>query len=186
MIDTHAQGFRRCTRLDNDKSANVNAGGGQAYLWYHRGPQRGAPVVAVDVIYNDEAVPAGFERVARDMCKGSSSRGSFLCFRRRRQPEGPGDEEAGPAEPAAEAEQEQPLAQVVLAAADETPGEGFVRLEKPLCKGDNPLYLCYKRVAPAGPPDAQPWSPATLKVGRKDHASEQGETSWSRLRMCPI
>ena len=53
------QGFRRATHPDKERSANISAGAGgvgQAYLWYHRGANRGAPVVAVDVIYNDEPV----------------------------------------------------------------------------------------------------------------------------------
>jgi hypothetical protein len=127
--------------------------------------------VAVDVIYSDEPVPPGFERVARDMCKGSS-RSAYLCFRRQREParREQDEEEAGKEEAEAEGEDEeagerlQPLAEAVLAAADEDPGEGFVRLEKPLGRGASPLFLCFKRVSPAGPSDAQPWSPAALKV----------------------
>lgn len=169
-------GFRRCTRPDKEKSANVNTGSGRAgqtYLWIHRGAQRGTPVVAVDVIYNDEPVPRGFERVARDMCKGSG-RSSYLCFRRQRvaqaqQLQQDEEEDQGKEEEdergQALAVDEQPLAEVVLAAGYEDPGPGFVRLDKPLsCKGESPLFLCYKRVLPVGPPDSQPWSPSALRV----------------------
>ncbi len=153
-------------------------GAGQAYLWFHRGPQRGAPVVAVDVIHNDEPVPPGFERVARDMCKGSS-RSAYLCFRRQQQRQRPQQEqqqdeveqgrEEGEADahPKDEDEEEAgllPLGEIVLAAADEDPGEGFVRLEKPLHQEENSLFLCYKRVSTAGVQDAQTWSPTALKV----------------------
>ena len=114
------------------------------------------------------------------MCKGSS-RSSYLCFRRQADPgdissssssssdsssgvDTDTEDGDGAARPAPEA-QERPLAEVVIAARDEDPGPGFVRLEKPLCKGDNPLFLCYKRASAAADGAGQPWSPAALKVG---------------------
>lgn len=156
-------------------------------------------------------VPDGFEKVARDMSKGSS-RSSYLCFKRSRA--GKGDErvEGG------EEEVELPISEVVIAYEDEDAGklsdmlrhltvcfsstsfwpllclffisivcvdssasflncadhdiicmcmsigEGFTRMSKPLCKGDNPLHLCYKRATSEAVADSQPWSPTALKV----------------------
>jgi hypothetical protein len=52
------QGYHRVTRKGGD-SADVNAGtpgGGQTYLWSHEGANKGAPIVAVTVITQDEPV----------------------------------------------------------------------------------------------------------------------------------
>jgi ubiquitin C-terminal hydrolase len=132
---------------------------------------RGEPIVAVDVIYEDEPVPQGFVKVARDMSKGSHQR-SFLCFRRARSPpqesgaEGIADRGERGSEDA-HAEEDGPLVDVVIAGQDENPGEGFVRLDKPLCRSERPLFLCYRRARSFGGGEpAGGWPPTQgVRVG---------------------
>lgn len=42
------------------------------YLWYKNGEE--APIVDLSIIYDDEPVPAGFSKVAKDVTKGADSR----------------------------------------------------------------------------------------------------------------
>lgn len=42
------------------------------YLWYKNGEE--APIVDLSIIYDDETVPAGFSKVAKDVTKGADSR----------------------------------------------------------------------------------------------------------------
>ena len=53
--------------------------GSQVYLWYKRGDE--APIVALEVLYNDEPAPAGYVKASKDLGKGTDGR-VYLAFRR--------------------------------------------------------------------------------------------------------
>jgi hypothetical protein len=53
--------------------------GSSVYLWYKKGDE--APIVDIQVLYDDEATPEGYVKVAKDLIKGASNR-AYLAFRR--------------------------------------------------------------------------------------------------------
>ncbi len=77
------------------------------YLWYKHGGSA-APIVALAVLYDDEPVPEGYQKIAKDVTKGVDAK-VFLAVLR----QSPG---AAPAD--------QPLSDIkLLLATEEAPGE---------------------------------------------------------------
>ena len=54
------------------------------YLWYKKGED--APVVDLQVLYDDDATPVGYVKVAKDLSKGTDSH-VYLAFRRKTETE---------------------------------------------------------------------------------------------------
>jgi len=129
------------------EGADINKGGGSpVYLWYKNGEE--APVVEIQLLYDDELVPEGFTKVAKDLIKGTD-RHVYLCYRRQ-----------VPEDTAL------PIIDVRILAA-EASEEGFEKFDRPVNRTD--LCIFVKRLDPAAAEAAKTegprWAPSQLKVG---------------------
>jgi hypothetical protein len=62
------------------RSALRAGSGTPVFLWYKKAEEEPA-IIAIQVLYGDEAVPAGFVKVAKDLKKGGDAK-TYLCFQR--------------------------------------------------------------------------------------------------------
>jgi len=74
--------FKRYVR-DDGQPCNVNPAGSTAvYLWTRSAERDEGGIAAVSVLYDDEPVPDGWRKVARDLSVGAPGGGkSFIAFR---------------------------------------------------------------------------------------------------------
>ena len=88
-------GYHRVTRDDVGVDLNKLTGGPPTYLWLQE--QRGLPyIVDIDIVYGDSEPPEGFEKMGKNLTRGTGSK-AFLCFRKQ-QPVSAGDKSEGGAE----------------------------------------------------------------------------------------
>ena len=60
----------------------LTGSGTPVFVWYKKGEEE-VPIVAIHVLYGDEAVPAGFVKVAKDLKKGGGGDAkTYLCIKR--------------------------------------------------------------------------------------------------------
>ncbi|CAM9265373.1 unnamed protein product [Chrysoparadoxa australica] len=150
--------FHRITTCDGG-SANLNAGAGsgalQTFLWYQKDGE--SPVVDVQVVHDDEPTPPGFERVARDLAKGSDSEHSiYLCFK------------CSGSRLASNGTGLAPIGEVVIAyGLDKPPGTGWESMKGSLAPAerDENVVLWYKRLQ-----KESPRSGGASGIGLQEHA----------------
>lgn len=75
-------GFHRVTQLSGESAElNKGAAGSSSYLWWREGDGRLDPIVDIMLVEREEDVPAGFERVPRNIYT-VAGKSSFVCFQR--------------------------------------------------------------------------------------------------------
>ena len=75
-------GFHRVTQLSGEAAElNKGTGGSSSYLWWRESDGRLEPIVEIMLVERDDDVPAGFERVPRNIHTVPGIN-RFVCFRR--------------------------------------------------------------------------------------------------------
>ncbi|KAG5186083.1 hypothetical protein JKP88DRAFT_310040, partial [Tribonema minus] len=141
-----AAGYHRTT-LHDGGTANINRSNdkqgvsSQSFLWYCDVPSKLGPVVDVQVLYDDEPTPPGWEKVPRSMVV-SDKRSSHLCLKRAA---------AGAGTP------------MNLGSSDGEGDDPAAEDEQPLTEeGDDGVYLWVRRAEPGL---AEEWSAHALREG---------------------
>ena len=119
------KGFHKIT-LPDGGTAELNRGSGKSpsFLWYHDGAGRGDPIVEIKVIHGEDAVPEGFEKVSRDMLKGSSE-SAYLTFRRSKEID--------------------PIGEIRIVYGDKEADSDFTKIEPAIVgEGDSAVFLSIK------------------------------------------
>jgi hypothetical protein len=123
------QGFHKITLPDGGK-AELNRGSGKSpsFLWYHDGAGRGDPIVELMVVHGDSTEMApNFEKVTRDMLKGSSE-SAYLAFRRSRDVD--------------------PIGEIRILYGAGEPDEGFVKITPAILgEGDTAVFIACKYIS---------------------------------------
>eukprot|EP00499_Haloplacidia_sp_CaronLabIsolate_P014916 CAMPEP_0196770678 /NCGR_PEP_ID=MMETSP1104-20130614/1273_1 /TAXON_ID=33652 /ORGANISM="Cafeteria sp., Strain Caron Lab Isolate" /LENGTH=499 /DNA_ID=CAMNT_0042140793 /DNA_START=81 /DNA_END=1576 /DNA_ORIENTATION=- len=145
-------GYRKVTSGFGDATvaADLNNGNGgtQVYLWYAC-REEGLPISEIVVLYDDEEVPEGFDKVDKDLTKGVDSR-VYVAFKR------------VPAEPPAEGSTQRVVQALTVEFSEASPGEEWTRVDRNLCRTDEgKVYLWCKMGARL---IRKKWDPAELKL----------------------
>ena len=138
--------FHRCVTKEGH-GADINRGEGSAvYLWYKHGD--GKPIVAVEVLYDDEPVPDGFTKMSKDLTYGVDKK-VYMCYRT----QGAGEELS-------------PITEIRVLYNEDEPegddGKDYERVDKALNRKD--VHLWFKRRGEGDVDDAA-WSGEMLRVG---------------------
>lgn len=134
-------GFHRITHK-NGGSGELNHGsaGSPSFLWYHEGANKGAPIVEIVVLHDDEPVPEGFQKISRNLLKGVDQQ-AYLAVRRSTDVD--------------------PIGKIHILFQDDEPAEGFEKLPRSLNPASK-VYLGIQRVSKDAPAK---WSGHLLKTG---------------------
>eukprot|EP00953_Heterococcus_sp_UTEX-ZZ885_P018016 10072-Heterococcus_DN1.PRE.1 len=164
-------GYHRVT-LQDGGSANLSkhelSSSKLSFLWYSDSPGKSGPVIEVTVLYDDEPVPAGWDKVPRALAKGGA-RSAFLCCRRGTTAAA-GEPDAA-VEDSKTADEPLPLGEVLIAydnsvpapdAPDKGRAEPWEKLDRSLDPVGQNVHLWWRRVS-AGEQAA--WTPYQLRVG---------------------
>eukprot|EP00937_MAST-01D_sp_MAST-1D-sp2_P002109 g2109.t1 len=175
-------GYHRITG-DSKMGVDVNklAGGPPTYLWLRE--EKGAPAITgIDIVYEDEEAPEGFEKLAKNLARGSGTR-AYLCTRKQPKQDagagagagGGGDDGGGDGGAGPEVEGDGgaapaplPLDRVAVLFEAEPAAEGFETLDKPLLRAEGaaPVRLCFSRCTEADlQASGKEWSAHQLKEG---------------------
>lgn len=82
-LNLAAAGFRKICADDGSPRALYSSNDGtQSYLWMHNGSITSAPITDIIIIFDEEPIPEGYERINKNICKGLAYK-SYICILRR-------------------------------------------------------------------------------------------------------